>query len=209
MASLKKAENLIDIIENNFYLQKIALVLQNYKEEDCYIGAGAIAQTVWNALTNRPYDYGIDDIDIAYYNPQNTEEKCENKVIEYLNQVLGACPLRLDVKNEARVHLWYRQKFGYDIKPYQSIESAIDTWPTTATSVGIRMLSDRCWEIYAPFGLDDLFDMKVVANIRQITEEIYNKKINKWVQKWPELNIYPWDNRIIPFDNEKKISIRK
>lgn len=42
--------------------------------EKFYIGAGAIVQTIWNVLTNRPVDYGIDDIDIVYYNPQDKEK---------------------------------------------------------------------------------------------------------------------------------------
>jgi hypothetical protein len=42
----------------------------------------------------------------------------------------------IDVKNEARVHLWYKSHFGYDIPPYHSVEEAMDSWPTTATAVG-------------------------------------------------------------------------
>jgi hypothetical protein len=209
MTLLKDAENLIDIIESNLYLQKIITVLYELKTEDFYIGAGAITQTVWNILTNRPVDYGIDDIDIVYYNPQNIEETYERKVMEYLNQELERFPFWLDVKNQARVHLWYRDKFGYDIEPYKSIEDAIDTWPTTATSLGVRKLSEKDWEVYAPFGLNDIFHMKIVANSRQVTKEIYNKKVKKWIQKWPELDVIQWDNRLIPFADNKKIYIRK
>lgn len=211
LRSLKsdKARNLIDTIENNSNLLKIASVLFKYRFESCYFGAGAIAQTVWNVLTNRSIDYGIDDLDIIYFNSVNIEENCESKVIEYLNKSIGTFPFKIDVKNEARVHLWYKQKFGYDIKPYHSAESAIDTWPTTATSVGIRKVSERGWEIYAPFGLDDLFEMNVVANNRQITEKIYNNKVLKWINKWPELNVVPWNNEVIPFAINKKIYIEK
>ncbi|WIV12706.1 nucleotidyltransferase family protein [Proteiniborus sp. MB09-C3] len=209
MILLKEEEMLIEIIENSLHLQKIVLALYGFKAEHCYIGAGAISQTVWNILTNRPVDYGIDDIDIVYYNSQNIEEKYEKKIAEYLNQTLEEYPLWLDVKNEARVHLWYKEKFGYDIEPYKSIEEAIDTWPTTATSLGVRKISENCWEIYAPFGLKDIFEMKVVANNRQITKEIYNTKVKKWVQKWPELNIVKWDNKSIPFVDDKKIYVRR
>ena len=40
--------------------------------------------------------------------------------------------------NETRVHLWYEAHFGYRIDPYASVEDAINTWPTTATSIGVR-----------------------------------------------------------------------
>lgn len=209
MTLLIEEEKLIDIIENSLHLQKVASALYEFKDEHCYIGAGAICQTVWNILTNRPVDYGIDDIDIVYYNSQNIEEKSEEKIVEHLNQTLEEYPLWLDVKNEARVHLWYKKKFGYDIKPYKSIEEAIDTWPTTATSLAVRKISEKCWEIYAPFGLKDIFEMKIIANNRQITKDIYNAKVKKWILKWPELNILEWDNKIIPFVDNKKIYVRR
>jgi hypothetical protein len=39
-----------------------------------------------------------------------------------------------DVKNEARVHLWYERRFGRHLEPYRSTGDAIATWPTTASS---------------------------------------------------------------------------
>jgi uncharacterized protein len=49
-------------------------------------------------------------------------------------------PIKLDVKNEARVHLWYEDRFGPAIKPYSSSADAIATFPTTATAVGVRQI---------------------------------------------------------------------
>jgi len=89
------------------------------------------------------------------------------------------------------VHLWYKEHFGYDIKPYISVENAINTWPTTSTSIGIRIETQNL-KIYAPFGLNDLFGMIIRVNKAQITEEIYNQKVNKWIKKWPTLKIIPW-----------------
>lgn len=209
MTLLKEAEKLIEMVENSLHLKEIAIALYELKAEKFYIGAGAIAQTIWNIQTNRPVDYGIDDIDIVYYNSKNIEEKHEKEIVEHLNQKLEEYPLWIDVKNEARVHLWYRNKFGYDIEPYESIEDAIDTWPTTATSLGISKISEKCWEIYAPFGLMDVFNMKIVANNRQITKEIYDIKVKKWAQKWPELDVVKWDNKLVPFVEDKKIYVRK
>jgi hypothetical protein len=107
------------------------------------------------------------------------------------NKSFLQCPIKLDIKNQARVHLWYKDHFGYDIKPFNSIEDAVNTWPTTATSIGVR-LENGNFIIYAPFGLNDLFGMIVRANKAQITEEIYLQKVNKWKTKWPALTIIPW-----------------
>ena len=80
----------------------------------------------------------------------------------------------LDIKNQEGVHLWYKEKLRYDIEPYTSLESAINKWPTTASSIGIRRCENH-WQIYAPFGIEDLMNSRVVANNRQITESIYLK----------------------------------
>jgi hypothetical protein len=36
---------------------------------DAWIVSGCLVQTVWNVLTGRPVDYGIDDYDIFYFDP--------------------------------------------------------------------------------------------------------------------------------------------
>ncbi len=46
--------------------------------------------------------------------------------------------VEIDIKNEARVHLWYGERFGKEIEPYRSSAEAIATWPTSASCVGVR-----------------------------------------------------------------------
>jgi hypothetical protein len=88
--------------------------------------------------------------------------------------------------------LWYKRHFGYEIQKYKSLESAINTWPTTATAIGVRIEEDNKFKVYAPFGLNDLFGKIVRANKIQITEEIYKNKVVNWLKKWPDLNVIPW-----------------
>jgi hypothetical protein len=95
------------------------------------------------------------------------------------------------VKNQARVHLWYRRKFGYGIAPYRSVEDAIATFPTTATAVGLRKVGIG-YELCAPFGLTDLLGLVVRPNMRQITREIYEAKVERWRRIWPQLTFVPW-----------------
>jgi hypothetical protein len=157
-----------------------------------YIGAGCITQSVWNYLSGFPLDYGIKDIDFVYYDESDLSEEAENEMIRRLNHEFGDLAIKLDIKNQARVHLWYKNHFGYEIQPYKSLEDAIDTWPTTSSAVGIRK-QGNAWKVYAPFGLDDLFGMVVRANKAQITREIYGQKTTNWSSKWSKLVIIPWD----------------
>jgi hypothetical protein len=184
-------EQLEKIILSNEIIKDALKKASKMKLINYYIGAGCIAQTVWNYQMKLELSNGISDIDIAYYDNLDLSLEAENSIIENISKSLMQCPIKLDIKNQARVHLWYKDHFGYDIKPINSVEDAINRWPTTATSIGVRLENGKL-KIYSPFGLNDLFGMIVRANKAQITEEIYLQKANKWITKWPALTVIPW-----------------
>ncbi|ETT65295.1 hypothetical protein C173_19746 [Paenibacillus sp. FSL R7-277] len=157
-----------------------------------YIGAGCLVQTVWNELTGRAPGYGISDIDIIYYDAADLSYAAEDKVVAKGKKLFAGIAIPVDLKNQARVHLWYPQKFGVEINPYLSLEAAIDSWPTTVTSLGARLELNGEWKIYAPFGLEDLFQLILRPNKALISEKIYEAKTQKWKSKWPELTAVPW-----------------
>ncbi|WP_366151287.1 nucleotidyltransferase family protein [Lysinibacillus sphaericus] len=68
----------------------------------------------------------------------------------------------------------------------------MDSWPTTATALGIRKEQNGLYKIYAPYQLDDLFSMVVRPNKLLVTKEIFENKANKWREKWPKLQIVHW-----------------
>ncbi|PRR81870.1 nucleotidyltransferase family protein [Clostridium vincentii] len=183
-----------DIILSNKILNEVLVRTNSLNIENYYIGAGCIAQTVWNYLSNKPLDYGISDIDFFYFDNSSLESSEEDKVIRAAEELYSDLKIKVDVKNQARVHLWYEGHFGYPIDPYINLESAINTWPTTATAIGIRIGLNNEFKVYAPFGLNDLFGKTVRANKTRITEDIYNKKVVKWLSKWPDLKIISWNN---------------
>lgn len=122
----------------------------------------------------------------------NLDIESENRVVLQVKQLYSDLGIEIDVKNQARVHLWYKDHFGYSIEPYTSIESAINTWPTTATAIGVRIEKNNEFKVYAPFGLNDMFGKIVRANKAQITKEIYDKKVSSWLSKWSDLMVIPW-----------------
>ena len=156
-----------------------------------YLGGGCVAQTIWNLFHGYPPEKNIKDIDLAYYDPDLSFE-AEDRHIKHVQDLLGDVPVELDIKNQARVHLWFQDKFGYQIQPYQSIEEAITTWPTTSTCVGVRIQDGQC-KVYAPYGLDDLFNMVVRPNKKQIRECDYVNKVKRWKKCWPRLKIIDWE----------------
>ncbi len=159
---------------------------------DCWLVAGCLAQTIWNTRFGFSPEYGVSDIDIVYFDPDDLKEESEQKQAKRIRQLFKGLPIRIDVKNEARVHLWYGTKFGNPIPPYASVKEAIDTFPTTSTAVGMRP-GRHGTEVYAAFGFVDLFDGVLRANKRQITRDIYRAKVSKWIARWPELKVLSWD----------------
>ncbi|PLS14812.1 hypothetical protein CVD28_26305 [Bacillus sp. M6-12] len=158
-----------------------------------YVGAGCLVQTVWNYLLNFDLKHGITDIDIIYFDSVDLSLESERQIEKHISSLLQDLPFKIDVKNEARVHMWYEEKFGFKIRPYTSLGDAINTWPTTASSLGIRQKETGEFKVYAPYGLNDLFGMIVRPNKTQITKAIYNNKTAKWLKNWPVLKVIPWD----------------
>ena len=188
---LKKDELLETVLRNT----AVRDVLDNAGElnlPDWFVGAGCIAQTVWNKYHGCNLTDNITDIDLVYFDNTDLSFEAEDKIISTTKAALSHVPIPVDIKNQARVHLWYGRHFGYDIKPYASIYDALKSWPTTATSIGIRKEGNG-YKVFAPFGLDDLLNLIVRANKVQITEEIYNSKVDRWTSCWPELKVIPWD----------------
>lgn len=146
----------------------------------------------------------IQDYDLAYFDSTDLSEEGEERYILEGRSILGDLGVTIDIKNEARVHLWYKNHFGLAIRPYTSIEDAIGSWPTTATSIGVRYEESGNLTVYAPFGLGDLFSMIVRPNKRQAeyfltsdestSRDVYNAKARKWAKAWPKLVVIPWES---------------
>ena len=155
-----------------------------------YIGAGAVAQTVWNHLHDFSPSHGVKDYDVVYFDPDDLtpdgEQAVEAKVAGLLDSAVT-----VDVTNEARVHTWYQRRFGLPLMPYRSTEHAIATWPSTATSVGVRTDGDSL-DVCAPYGLSDLFGLVVRPNTTLVSREVYEEKAERWRQLWPLLAVLAW-----------------
>ncbi|MGV0909748.1 nucleotidyltransferase family protein [Martelella sp. FOR1707] len=159
---------------------------------DCWLVAGALAQTVWNRRFAMDPTHGIADIDIVYFDPSDLSERAEARHAARIRAAFSALPAWIDVKNQARVHLWYGDRFGFDIEAYDSVSEAITTFPTTATAFGIRPTAQG-FECDAPFGLADLLNAVVRPNKTQVSREAYENKVERWKTLWPDLTVIGWD----------------
>ena len=159
---------------------------------DCWLVAGSIAQTVWNQKFNFPSTHGISDVDIVYFDPLDLTGEGEARHAARIRDAFHGLPVWIDVKNEARVHIWYEAKFGFSIAPYTSTVDAIASFPTTATSIGVRSVAGSL-RLEAPLGIGDLMNCVVRPNKKLITREIYESKTRRWIATWPSLSVVHWD----------------
>src|ERR1044072_8023406 len=92
---------------------------------DAWIVAGCLAQTIWNLRTGRPLGHGIDDYDVFYFDP-DLSWAAEDRVIARLAETSARLGIRIEVRNQARVHLWYQQKHGVPYPALQPFHDGID-----------------------------------------------------------------------------------
>lgn len=183
-------ERLRRYLLQNERLAALIARLSQVQEVTLWVGAGAIAQTVWNGLAGRAADDHIKDYDIVYFDPKDRSAHGERQLSVRLHGLLQDLGLALDVCNQARVHTWYHEDFGRRIEPYDSLFEAVRSWPTTATCVAVRSLDPL--EYLAPFGIDDLLAGVVRPNKTLIDRGVYEDKVLRWTLAWPELQVVAW-----------------
>jgi hypothetical protein len=163
-----------------------------------WLTAGALFQTVWNSLTDRAAGTGIRDADLFYFDP-DTSWEAEDAVIRVGAELFADLPVPVELRNEARVHLWYAERFGTPAPPpFNSCTEAIDHFAAVCCCYGITVEPDGALRAYAPHGYDDLFSMVVRPNRTRAPRHVYEAKAARWVKEWPELTVLPWDDDAPP-----------
>lgn len=150
-----------------------------------FVGGGVIRNIVWDYLHGYTQPTPLNDVDVAFFDPDDLSPERDRTVQE---QLVNAHPdVPWEATNQAAVHLWYDQVFGYAVPPLKSSEEAIGTWPETVTSIGVRLLADDGLLLVAPLGLGDLFQMNLCRNPHRVSTEQFRRRIlEKGIhQKWP------------------------
>ncbi len=166
----------------------ILSALDAMRMPDAWLVSGCLVQTAWNALTDRPIGYGIGDYDVFYFDA-DTSWDAEDRVIRQFDPVAQQLAVPVQVRNQARVHLWYQQKFGRPYPPLECSTEGIDRFLTRNTKVGIRRDCGHD-EVYAPDGFDDIARLLITPNrSANFSRERYLEKAARWKSLWPELTL--------------------
>jgi uncharacterized protein len=108
---------LVEILRASPRVMEVLHLMRNAALPDARLVAGSIYGTVWNALCGFHPDHGIKDYDICYFDADTTWD-AEDRVIKAVAAITPDELLPLvEVRNQARVHLWFGDKFGGDYPP--------------------------------------------------------------------------------------------
>jgi hypothetical protein len=181
------------IVGSSPLLMEVLRGLRDDGLADHLLVAGAIYNLVWNRLTGRPDLTGINDIDVFYFDDRDLSYEAEDLVIRRLAARFAHLPLPVQVRNQARVHLWFPQKFGVPFAPLRSCGEMLGRYASRTHAVAARLEADDSLTIVAPFGLDDIFSFRITPNPVLMNKSAHDAKGARAKSVWPELTVVPWE----------------
>jgi uncharacterized protein len=186
--SVDLADRLEAILRRSGPLMDVLHRLRDIDLPDWQVFSGAVYQRVFNDLTGRDLDHGIKDYDVAYFDP-DTSYEAEDAVIRRVAARFEP-PLRemVEVRNQARVHLWFEGKFGEPYAPLNSSAEALMRFVSPLHAVAVRLEADDRLTVIAPFGLEDLFALRLRRNPTRASAN-FERVAQGARSRWPELEI--------------------
>lgn len=152
---------------------------------DCWIGAGFVRDAAWDHLHGYGMGSPCGDVDVVWFASEPSDEDTDRRIEHTLRSHMPC--LAWSVKNQARMHL--RNRDG----PYRSVADAMRHWPETATAVAARIDATGGIEVNAPFGLGDLFGLRLNPTPAVATHKlsVYQERVasKRWVERYPLLTV--------------------
>ena len=178
-------ERLIEIAMTNPANAEIARRLPSLGLNQCMLTAGCLFQAVWNQQAGHPAAWGVKDYDVFYFD-EDVSWEAENEVINLARQLFHDLDVNLEIKNQARVHLWYAQRFGKAYPRLQTARDGIDRYMVAGTCIGLDVLTG---EVYAPYGLRDVEEGLLRINPLNPQPDLFEHKALSYQARWPWLKI--------------------
>jgi hypothetical protein len=148
-------ERLAAIVHGTPSLMRVLLTIRALDLPDWLVMSGAVYQRALNTLTKRPHDYGVRDYDLGYFDASDTSYEAEDAVIRRVAAAFDE-PLRsaVEVRNQARVHVWFEGHFGEPYTPLSCTAEALERFVSPMFAVGVRLMRDDRLHIAAPFSAE-------------------------------------------------------
>src|SRR4051812_50111942 len=107
------------IVEATPWLLCALATVRDAKIPEAYVAAGAIRDTVWDAVLGRSALQRTADVDVIYFDA-STDER------DWCRALQGRMPeVEWEVTNQATVHRWQSQVVGRSVPAYSSVFAAL------------------------------------------------------------------------------------
>ena len=184
MSETELVERLTGIVRATPALMQVLRTVRALTLPDWMVFSGAVYQPVLNHLTGRAPDYGVKDYDLGYFDASDLSYEAEDAVIRRVAAAFDE-PLRskVEVRNQARVHLWFEDHFGEAYSPLSSTAGVLERFASPMFAVGVRLDAKDRLHFAAPFGLADLFTLRLRPNPRRPNsgfERAAARALNRW-----------------------------
>ena len=184
-----RRDQLEAIIRCDPELMGVLMLLRRLSLPQGWLVAGAIYQSVWNHLCGLPRGNGIRDYDLIYFDEADLSFEAEDAVIRRAAAASRDLEIPVEIRNQARVHLWYEERFGGPYPPLASAEESLLRYATTCHAVGARLEPYGNLAVIAPFGLDDIFDMVIRRNPACPAPRALAEKARRAQTLWPAVKV--------------------
>ncbi|MCB8836981.1 nucleotidyltransferase family protein [Aurantimonas sp. VKM B-3413] len=152
----------------------------------CHLAAGCIFQAVWNQKSGRDAGWGVRDYDVFYFDAADLSFEAEDRVIRRVEAATADLGVRVEVRNQARVHLWFERRFGVTYPPLGSARESVDRFLIACTCVAVEVGSRT---VYAPDGFGDLEGGILRMNAHFPQPERFRLKADDYRPRWPWLTV--------------------
>ncbi|MEF2070169.1 nucleotidyltransferase family protein [Consotaella aegiceratis] len=152
----------------------------------CHLTAGCLYQAYWNWRSGFAPERGVKDYDVFYFDERDLSWEAEDAVIRQVYALTADLGVEVEVKNQARVHLWYERRFGASYPRLTSARDGIDRYLIECTCVGIDVMDGS---LYAPNGLAGIGAGVLRMNPRNPQPELFRQKAETLKARWPWLRI--------------------
>jgi hypothetical protein len=194
---MRSSDRFEAIIRADPDLMRLLAIIREVRLPQWRLVAGCLYQTVWNVLTGRVRGTGIKDYDLIYFD-EDPSWAAEDGTIRRVTAATAGCVGPVEVRNQARVHLWFESRFGTPYPRLSSADEALRRYASVVHAVGVRLEADDRLDVAAPFGLDDLFAMVIRPNRTLSNAASHNRKALRAQAIWPEVTFLPWDAGAAP-----------
>jgi uncharacterized protein len=176
------------IVRTSPSLMDALRVARDVDAPDWLVCAGALRTAVWDRLHGFA-ERAPADVDVAFFDPADLRPERDAGVEAALRGRSPAVPW--DAKNQAAVHLWYPDRFGFAVEPFTRTAEAVATFPETAVAVGVRLEPDDRLTVVAPYGLGDLLGLVHRHNPRRapVAEFERRLRVKRIAERWPRARV--------------------